>query len=443
MNSFKPNTPPTRNFGYEIRRLKRTIRLGIKSIYAHGLRSLLTVMGMVFGVSSVIAMLAVGEGASYEAQEQLRLLGSNNIIIKSIKPAEIQASSRRSWSPPAAVYGLTYKDITTIDLSLPLISRIVPARVIREDVQYQSQKVNCDIVGTVIEYPQARSFSVQTGRFFTQSEVNNRDNVCVLGYEMSKILFPFQNPIGKNVKVAGSYYTIVGIMEASGYSNLGQSEAGSSNTVSNRMYIPLTAAKHRFGETLVKSTSGGQETETVQLHEATLTVPDQRNVIEVGKIVESILDHRHKKDDFEVEVPLALLRQAEASARIFNIVLGAIAGISLLVGGIGIMNIMLASVTERTREIGIRRALGAKRQDIIMQFLVETILLSAAGGLIGVVLGMFVPFLITYFTEMMTIIRLWTPILAFSISGIVGVIFGIYPAMRAADMDPVEALRHE
>jgi len=432
------------NSGFTLSRLKRTVRLGVKSIYSHGLRSLLTVMGMVFGVSSVIAMLAVGEGASFEAQEQLRQLGSNNIIIKSIKPAEIEQSSRSSYRPSAVEYGITYQDIKEIELTLEKeIKLIVPTRIIRENVWYQSRKVNCDIVGTMVTYPQVRNFKVASGRFFTQSEINNRDNVCVLGYEMSKLLFPVQNPIGNTVKVSGDYYKVIGIMEESGYSNLGQSESGSSNSVSNRMYIPLTAAKHRFGETLIRQTSGGQESETVQLHEATINLPNQEAVIEMGKIVESILERRHKKDDFEVEVPLALLRQAEASARVFNIVLGAIAGISLLVGGIGIMNIMLASVTERTREIGIRRALGAKRHDIILQFLVETILLSATGGLIGVALGMFVPISITYFTDMMTIIRFWTPLLAFSISGVVGVIFGIYPAMRAAEMDPVEALRHE
>lgn len=424
-------------------RMKRTVKLGVKSIYSHGLRSLLTVMGMVFGVSSVIAMLAVGEGASFEAQEQLRQLGSKNIIVKSVKPAEIESGMGRGMRPTAVEYGLTYQDIQTIERSIPLITNVVPTRIIRENVWHKSRKANTDIMGTVIDYPRIRNFNVAAGRFFTQSEVDNRDNVCVLGYELSRTLFPVNNPVGETVKVAGDYYKVVGVMEPGGYSNLGQSEAGTSNSVQSKMYIPLTAAKFRFGETLIRQTSGGIESETIQLHEATLQVVDQEQVIEVGEIVNQILEYRHKKKDFGVEVPLALLRQAEASARMFNIVLGAIAGISLLVGGIGIMNIMLASVTERTREIGIRRALGAKRNDIIAQFLVETVLLSATGGIIGVVLGMLVPFLITYFSDMKTIIEFWAPLLAFSISGLVGVIFGIYPAMRAANMDPVEALRHE
>ena len=426
-------------------RIKRTVKLGIKSIYSHGLRSLLTVMGMVFGVSSVIAMLAVGEGASHEAQEQLRQLGSKNIIVKSLRPAEIEdGGTNRMMRPPTVEYGLTYQDVRTIERSIPQISKIVATRIIKANVWNEDRKANCDIMGTAVDYPLIRNFNVGVGRFFSDGEMENRSNVCVLGYELADLLFPVKNPVGESVRVGTDYYKIVGIMEQAGFSNLGQSEAGSSNAVQFKMFIPLTAAKHRFGEMLIKTTAGGSpETETVELHEATLQVSDQRYVIEVGEIVKAILDRRHKKDDIVVEVPLALLRQAEASARMFNIVLGAIAGISLLVGGIGIMNIMLASVTERTREIGIRRALGAKRGDIITQFLVETVLLSAAGGIMGVVLGLIVPFFITYFSDMITIIELWAPVLAFSISALVGVIFGIYPAIRAADMDPVEALRHE
>ena len=423
--------------------IKRTIRLGIKSIYSHGLRSLLTVMGMVFGVSSVIAMLAVGEGASHEAQEQLRQLGSSNIILKSVKPADAEASNSRGFRPTALDYGLKHQDIEVIRNSIPGVVDVVPARIIRETVWNLSRNVSADVMGTTINYPEMRNYAVQEGRFFTQAEVDARLNVCVLGNEVVRRLFPIQNPIGKTVKITGDYYTVVGIMEPGGFSNVGQNESGGLSASPNRVFIPLTAAKYRFGETLMRRTGGGMESETVELHEATLRVKDQESVIRIGKIVEQILDRRHKNDDFEVEVPLALLRQAEASARMFNIVLGAIAGISLLVGGIGIMNIMLASVTERTREIGIRRALGARRLDIIQQFLVETVLLAGIGGLIGVALGITVPYFITLFTDMDTIVTLWAPVLAFSISAMVGVVFGLYPAMRAADMDPVEALRHE
>ena len=198
-----------------------------------------------------------------------------------------------------------------------------------------------------------------------------------------------------------------------------------------------------YGEILVRRRSGSSERERVELHELTVRVAEGKAVISVAELVRALLKMTHKKADYTMVVPLELLNRAEETKRIFNIVLGSIAAISLLVGGIGIMNIMLASVTERTREIGVRRALGAKRGDVTTQFLVETVILSGMGGLIGVVLGLVIPFLVSVFTEMVTIVTIWSPIIAFSISAAVGIVFGIYPATRAAKMDPVEALRHE
>ena len=207
--------------------------------------------------------------------------------------------------------------------------------------------------------------------------------------------------------------------------------------------MPLTTTKSKFGETLVKRRAGSYEVEKVALHEVTVKVDNREEVLNVSQAIKSLLERYHPKADYEMVVPLEMLKQAERTKQIFNIVLGSIAAISLLVGGIGIMNIMLASVTERTREIGIRRALGAKREDIVIQFLVETVMLSGAGGILGVVLGVAIPFMVTLFAHMVTIVTFWSPVIAFTISGMVGIIFGIYPALRAADMDPVEALRHE
>jgi putative ABC transport system permease protein len=209
------------------------------------------------------------------------------------------------------------------------------------------------------------------------------------------------------------------------------------------VYIPLSTATTRFGEILIRRSSGSQEVERVEFHEVTVRIANLEEVVETSRIIDDLLRLNHKRVDYEVIVPLSLLQAAERTARIFNIVLGSIAAISLLVGGIGIMNIMLASVSERTREIGIRRAVGARRGDIILQFLIETTLLSGIGGLAGVVIGIGVPRLIEIFADQTTIVTLWSPALAFAISVGVGVVFGIYPAMRAAQMDPVEALRHE
>lgn len=440
-------SPPTRSRPvrtFNLVRFKKITQVGLKSIYSHGLRSLLTMLGIVIGVAAVIAMLAVSEGASYEAQQQFRDLGASNILLKSVKPAEVEETSRSGFGPPQAIiYGLTFADIRTIQDSIPGVTNVIASRIVKKNVWNLGNSMNTDIVGTSVDYPTSRNYNLRAGRFFTESEVRDHANIVVLSDEVASVLFPIDNPIGKSVRIDGDYYNVVGIMESEGFSNLGQNQAGSSNAAPSRIFLPITSSRTRFGETTTRQTAGGQESETVELHEAIIQVADQETVIQVGEVIEQILQRRHDDVDYAVEIPLALLRQAEESALRDQIVAGAIAGISLLVGGIGIMNIMLASVTERTREIGIRRALGAKKRDIVMQFLIEAVILSGVGGLIGVVLGVSIPILISFFWGMTTIVTPLAPILAFSISAIIGVVFGIYPSMRAADMDPVEALRHE
>ncbi|GMW03081.1 MAG: peptide ABC transporter permease [Candidatus Hydrogenedentota bacterium] len=431
-------------------RLKRTVMLGLKSLWVHRLRSLLTMMGIVFGVMSVIAMLAIGEGLSFEAQEQIRRMGSNNIIIKSVKPAEDKSTNTQDRSIMLE-YGLTYEDMTRLQYTIPSVEVVLPSRIIREDVWHGSRRVGCTIIVTVPWYPAMRNHQPAIGRFFDESEQDDKKNVCVLGAGMDRELFPIDDPIGKSVRIGQSYYQVVGVMEpkatVTGGGGTAQTSGSATKTTSAdnqfELYIPLSAAKSRFGETLINRSTGSFTAERVQIHEATVQVSNLEDVIETSLIIEEILASTHKKRDYELIVPLGLLQQAERTKRIFNIVLGAIAAISLLVGGIGIMNIMLATVTERTREIGIRRALGAKQRDIVLQFLIETVLLSGVGGLLGVVLGVSIPFFITFFAEMKTIITIWSPAVAFSISALIGIVFGIYPAMRAAKMDPVEALRHE
>lgn len=433
-----------RNTGFSFLRFKKTTQVGLKSIYSHGLRSLLTVLGIVIGVAAVIAMLAVSEGASYEAQQQFRDLGASNILLKSVKPPEDEGSgSSRGFGPKSLTYGLTYGDVETIRQTIPGVSNVIPSRIVKKNVWHLGNSISTDVVGTSVDYPISRNYNLRAGRFFSESEVDDFQNVTVLSDEVAKALFPVENPVGQSIKIDSDYYNVIGIMESEGFSNLGQNQAGSSNSAPSRIFIPISSARSRFGETVTRQNNGGMEMETVELHEAIIQTENQDQVIQVGQIIEQILDRRHRKVDYAVDVPLALLRQAEESALRDQIVAGAIAGISLLVGGIGIMNIMLASVTERTREIGIRRALGAKKKDIIMQFLIEAVILSGVGGLIGVVLGISIPFFISVFFDMTTIVTPLAPILAFSISALIGVVFGIYPSMRAADMDPVEALRHE
>ncbi len=423
-------------------RLRRTLRLGWRSLWLHRLRSLLTVLGIVFGVCSVIAMLAIGEGASYEAQEQIKNLGSQNIILRSIKPPEDQKVTDKGSQSYILQYGITYSDVKRIRATIPRVTVVLPARNIRDYVWNISRRVDCEVVGTVPWYPEMRNHQVAQGRFFTEADMQERRSVCVLGSEVVPALFPMETPLHKHVRVGGNYYEVIGIMQpAAKVSKEDSTEKGQSAL--NRMFIPIETAKLRYGEILMRRRSGSFEAERVQLHEVTIKVASLEDVTGVAEAVTSLMERNHKKKDYEIVVPLELLKRAERTKQIFNIVLGSIAAISLLVGGIGIMNIMLASVTERTREIGIRRALGARRHDIISQFLVETVLLSGAGGLIGVLLGIAIPFVVTYAAGMKTIVTLWAPLLAFSISGLIGVVFGLYPAFRAASMDPVEALRHE
>jgi putative ABC transport system permease protein len=434
---------PSLRLATRLSRLRRTVRLGLKSLWLHRLRSLLTVLGIVFGVCSVIAMLAIGEGASFEAQEQIKNLGSQNIILRSVKPPEQQKVTERGSQSFALQYGLEYTDLRRIQETIPGVTVVLPARVMREYVWNISRRIDTEIIGTVPWYPRMRNHRVASGRFFTEAEMEQRMNVCVIGQEMVPALFPLDSPLGRHLRVGSDYYQVIGIMEPRGEPVNPEESSGAQKPVQNRMFIPLETAKTRYGELLVKRRSGSIEAERVQLHELTVKVSALEQVRPVADAIRSLMEHTHKKKDYDMVVPLELLRRAERTKQIFSVVLGSIAAISLLVGGIGIMNIMLASVTERTREIGIRRALGARRRDIVAQFLTETVILSGAGGILGVIVGVTIPHFVSRFAGMKTIIVLWSPVLAFSISAIVGVVFGLYPALRAARMDPVEALRHE
>jgi len=417
-------------------RLKRTVKLGLKSLWLHKLRSGLTALGIVFGVASVVAMLAIGEGASEEAQEQIRKLGSHNIIISSVKPA---AETTATGSGNRLLeYGLTYDDVERIETTIPSVDVVVPVREIQRDARYRRRKANAVVVGTVPWFLQIRNIPLILGRFLTSVDMHEQKSMCVINREVAESLFPNVGPLGKHVKLGSDYYKVVGVVD-----DAGMAAASGDTQSSRRIFIPITTARARFGEMLMIGTSAGREFEKVQLHQAIVKVKGEGQVIQTAQAIETLLMRFHGKKDFELIVPLELLKQARRTKQIFNAVLGSIAGISLLVGGIGIMNIMLAGVTERTREIGIRRALGAKRRDIITQFLSETVLLSGSGGLMGILLGIILPSAVSSFTKMKTIVTLWSLILAFSISAAVGIIFGLYPARRAANLDPIEALRHE
>ena len=412
----------------------------MKSIWLNKLRSCLTALGVIFGVASVVAMLAIGEGASHEAQEQIRRLGSQNIILESVKPPDGQGSSAESRSM-VLEYGLTARDMQQIRQTVPGIELVVPSRILTENIWNFDRSVDGQILGVLPVYPEMRNRQLLSGRFFTDMEMNEKLPVCVLNQGAAAELFPLSTPIGKSVRVKGYYYRIVGIIENEGQ-RVG-SESGGIKTADSQLLIPFSTLMDQYGETFFRMRSGSFEAEKVEYHEAIVRVNDVNMVESRAQAIRQILSSNHKKEDWRIIVPVELLRQAERTKQIFSIVLGSIAAISLLVGGIGIMNIMLASVTERTREIGIRRAMGARQTDIVVQFLIETVLLSGAGGIMGVVLGISIPIAVEHFAGVTTVVKFWSPALAFLISVVTGIAFGIYPARRAAMMNPVEALRHE
>ena len=414
------------------------IRLGVTDVWRHKTRSFLTMLGMVFGVGSVIAMLAVGEGASHQALESIKRLGSQNIMVNSVKPtSDERTSSSATQGARLAVYGLLNDDETRINETVPGVEKTVPARMVRRNARFNERQLELRVVETIPEWFEVVPRPVLAGRVLNASDMESRANVCVLTEFGVRKLLAAETMIGQRVRLGGGVFEVVGIVknESGGTVRAPDSDADA--------YIPMATAARLFGVANIRYSAGGMEGERVELSQIIVKMKDT-SVVEAGaKAIEAMLKRFHKKQDFKIDVPLSLLREAEKTKRTYNIVLGAIAGISLLVGGIGIMNIMLASVTERTKEIGIRRAIGARKSRIVVQFLINTCVLSIGGGLAGLVVGVAIPLLITFFTQMPTVIQPYSMVLAFGISVGIGIVFGLYPALRAASLDPIEALRHE
>jgi putative ABC transport system permease protein len=413
------------------------VKLGLTDVWRHKTRSFLTMLGMVFGVGSVIAMLAVGEGASQQALESIKRLGSDNIMVLSVKPGSEESGSSGAQRGKLAVYGLLYNDEVRIRETVPGVMMTVPARMTRRNARLGERQLEMRVVETIPEWFQVVQRPLLAGRVLTANDMRMRANVCVLTEHGVRRLLAAEQTIGQRIRIASGVFEVIGIVqnETGGSVRAPDSEADA--------YIPITTGTKFFGEANIRYSAGGMEGEKVELSQIIVKMADT-SVVEAGsKAIQAVLERFHKKKDFRIDVPLTLLREAERTKRTYNIVLGAIAGISLLVGGIGIMNIMLASVTERTKEIGIRRAIGARRSRIVVQFLINTCVLSIGGGFVGLVLGVAIPFLITFFTEMPTVVQPYSLALAFGISVGIGIVFGLYPAMRAAALDPIEALRHE
>ncbi|MBT3192050.1 MAG: ABC transporter permease [Verrucomicrobia bacterium] len=419
-------------------RFLRNLRLGLENVLLHKLRSLLTMLGIVFGVGSVIAMLSVGEGASRQAMDQISRLGSHNIIISSEKPLADKSASA-SGRKRSLLYGLTYADHHRIRETFDTVKTTVPAKILRKEASVGPRRTDVRLVGTTAAWFELVERDVVAGRTLMPEDVTECNAVAVVTEAVAHKLLAVEHVLGQSLRVGSDVFEVVGVVRNRG----GEGTSIQSPDRTSDIYIPLPVARERYGDTEVRIASGSYSREDVQLHQIIVRIDSLKHVEPTAEAIERMFQSSHKTKDYQFHVPLALLRQAQATKRTFNIVLGSIACISLIVGGIGIMNIMLASVTERTREIGVRRALGAKKRQIVHQFLVETVVLSTSGGIIGVALGLLIPVAITYLTQMPTQVTSWSVGLSLFISIAIGITFGIYPAVRAANLDPIEALRHE
>jgi putative ABC transport system permease protein len=441
-------------------KVRHSFIMAVRNLWLHRLRSFLSVLGIIIGTCSVITLMAFGEGSMQDALEEIRKQGATNIIVMSVKPPEGGATQSRSF---IARYGLLYSDYERFISTIPHLKYTLAMRHFPGEVRSvtSSRNMTGRVVGTTARYASIFKLDdkLERGRFIDDDdEMPVPRNVAVLGAVVAAELFPAEDPLGQTIRVAGKNqaFVVVGVLKER-MPNTSGPEIESYNT---DVYIPLAAQRALLGETMMYRSSGSRNFERVQLSQIILTVNDDDCRDDHDKLkervrgtAEQIRDHLlsyhdRTRKDWDIKVPLDKLEQAENTRDRYRRQMFGIAMISLLVGGIGIMNIMLATVTERTREIGIRRALGAKRRDVTFQFLVEAVVQTTLGGMAGVGLGLFLVFIVPqvawlFRENMPAIVHVPSVFIAFCAAIAVGVVFGLYPASRAASLDPIEALRHE
>ena len=423
----------------EIYKVADIVSLGLHSLLVHLGRSALTALGIVFAVWSVIAMLAINEGFSYESQRQLRELGSDNIIVTSRKPATSDTGAGSSTYGFLS-YGIKHLDVARFKDNIPNVRRCVTVhRTIKDAFRSGQKKTRVAVLATEPRYTQVARTVLTAGRFISDTDMLHKLPHCVITLALARRLFDYEDPLGQTFRVGpDDQFTIVGVL-----AHLPQALVGPAGDVEDCVIIPRTTGLLRFGEYTAYRTKGERTYEWVEVSQAILQMTDERAVVEGAQVARSLLVNHHQEDDYEVKVPQELMDQMKKQQELWNIMFLMIASISLIVGGIGIVNIMLASVTERTREIGVRRALGAKQRDIVAQFLVESVTLTTIGGILGIGIGLMVPWLVERVLALPTIITPVTLVLPLVMAIVVGLVAGLYPAIRAARLDPIVALRHE
>ena len=445
------------------------VYVALDAVLTNKLRSLLTALGIIFGVAAVIAMLAIGNGAQQELLEQIRLVGVNNIVVTPIVQQTEEVISEESGSAEKEKFspGLTLRDVDGLVKIIPAIARISPEILLETYLIKNGTRRSAKLVGVTPAYFELTNFMLTEGKMFNDDQLQRGDPVCIIGNSIKVKFFPTENPIGKSIKMGGVWLKVVGVLEERYLSDASISKLGIRD-YNMDVYTPIKTVLIRYRnrdlvtESMIRSSnsaSGGRfmviiggdgDDETKprenyhQLDRLVVQVDETALLTPTAEILSRNLQRRHfDVVDYEITIPELLLKQQQRTKSIFNFVLGAIAGISLLVGGIGIMNIMLASVMERIKEIGLRLSIGARKEDIIFQFLNEAVMISITGGIIGVILGIIMATIVSNVAEIPTIISPFSIILSVGVATAVGLVFGITPAKRAADQDPITSLRHE
>lgn len=450
-------------------RLLANLLIAIDAVIANRIRSLLTALGIIFGVAAVIAMLAIGNGAQQEILNQIKLVGVNNIVIKPIIEQKdekvnekVGKKEKKKFSP-----GLTVRDVQSIHETIPTLTQVSPEIILDTYVIRNGFRRSAKLVGVDPAYFTIYDFQLSDGALFSEEHRRTGSPVCIIGSALKSRFFPKENPVGKTMKVGTHWLTIIGVLKERTVSQASINKLGIRD-FNMDVYAPLQTVLIRYrnrdlittegirlaamrsqgnsnGNAQNASTENEQEKKNYhQLDRLVLQVDQTQKLQATAEIISRMLKRRHYDVvDYEIEIPELLLKQQQRTNDIFNYVLGAIAGISLLVGGIGIMNIMLASVLERIKEIGLRLAIGARKSDVVQQFLFEAVMISVSGGIIGVVLGVVFAYLVSSFANIPTIISFTSIVLSFGVAATVGLIFGIAPARKAAQQDPIASLRYE